>query len=600
MNITLKKKSKKKKLIIGISFALVLALVIALFLRSCNSAAKADTGSQMKEYDVTRGDISVVVTGTGSIEPIEQYELQSLVMGDILTDNVTLGAIVNKGDLLYTIDSTSATNNIERSKKSLAQQKISYEEQLSDWNKAKKNRTIYAPITGTVTKLYVKNGDTVNNGTKLADIVNYNELVLTIPFLANNAKNIYPNQAATIFLEDRNESVTGYVARVSSGTYATAGGAVVSDVEIRFKNPGAVLSGEQATATIGGYACNESAAISSLTTETVTAKTSGDVTGLTLSEGDVVKGGAVLFTLKDDKSDSSLRSSKLSLENAELALNDLIDKLEDYSIMAPISGTVIEKTLKAGDTLDGNKSSLAIIADMSKLTFEMSIDELDIKDISVGQSVRVTADALPGETFDGVIDTISILGTTTNGVTVYPVTVVISEYKGLLPGMNVNAEIVTSEAKNVLRVPVDAVSRGNLVLVTNEYAQSIGAPVQSKPEKSDDGKPADGKPADGSTDVKSSRMPEAPEGYTWIAVKVGVSDNDFIEVISGLTEGAKVYVTKEQSAAATAKGAFSGMGSGSRSGPPNMSGGSGMGGSGMSSGGMSGGSGRIQHPGAIG
>ena len=87
----------------------------------------------------------------------------------------------------------------------------------------------------------------------------------------------------------------------------------------------------------------------------------------------------------------------------------------------------------------------------------------------------VTADAVEGKRFDGVITSIGIIGTSSSGVTTYPVEVVIEEYEGLLPGMNVTAEIITEEVTDTVRIPVAALSRGDLVLVTQEYAQQIGA-----------------------------------------------------------------------------------------------------------------------------
>ncbi len=86
---------------------------------------------------------------------------------------------------------------------------------------------------------------------------------------------------------------------------------------------------------------------------------------------------------------------------------------------------MIEKDYKVGDTIDSSSSgkTLAIIYDLSSLVFEMSIDELDVGSVKVGQGVSVTADALEGQEFTGAVETVSINGTTSNGVTTYPVTV---------------------------------------------------------------------------------------------------------------------------------------------------------------------------------
>ena len=569
-----KLKLSKKKLITIAAPLLVVILLLVWTLGSCGGKGKTTVSAEYEPYTVKRGDITVSVTGSGTVEPIEQYEIQSIVTGDILEDYVTLGSEVKKDDVLYIIDSSSAENSLERAEASYEQQLLSHNQRVDDYNEAEANKSVLAPSSGVITELYVKNGDTVNSGTKLAVVEDTSSLTVRVPFLSANAKNIYKGQNATVYFDDRNESHTGYVSHVTTGTYVTDAGAIVSDIEITFKNPGAIVAGESVTATVGNFACNDYGTVQPTATETIVAKVSGDVKNLNYSKGDCISSGKLLLNIDNDSSYSDLRSSELSLKNSKLSLDDQMEKLNDYTILSPISGTVVEKTMKGGDTLDGNKSSLAIVADMSKLTFEISVDELYIKSIEVGQTVSITADALPNRTFEGVVDTVSIIGTATSGVTVYPVTVVISEYEGLLPGMNVDAEIVISNASDVLTVPVNAVSRGNLVLIKDD-----GKAPQTETKKESE------KNA-GNSEKKQFRPPEAPDGYKYVTVETGVANDDYVEIVSGLSEGDVIYVTVIKNTTTSQTGAFGGMGGGMPSGMPG-----GMGG-GMPSGmpgGMSGG-----------
>ena len=108
----------------------------------------------------------------------------------------------------------------------------------------------------------------------------------------------------------------------------------------------------------------------------------------------------------------------------------------------------------------------AVIYDRSQLTFDMDISEQDISRIQVGQKVEITVDALDSQTYTGVVDKININGTTTSGNTTYPVTVrVDGSPEELYPGMNVSAKVIVEEAGEVLSLPVEAVERGNVVLV---------------------------------------------------------------------------------------------------------------------------------------
>ena len=138
----------------------------------------------------------------------------------------------------------------------------------------------------------------------------------------------------------------------------------------------------------------------------------------------------------------------------------------------------------------------------------INVDELQVSSLKVGQSVQVTADAVKDKTYEGVVTRVSMKGDTSGGTTTYPVTVRIDETDGLRPGMNANAEIVVAQAKNALTVPNAAIVRGNYVLVRQDSPSAVNA------------------------DASMS----APEGYVYVKVKTGVSDDNYTQVTSGLSE----------------------------------------------------------------
>ena len=185
----------------------------------------------------------------------------------------------------------------------------------------------------------------------------------------------------------------------------------------------------------------------------------------------------------------------------------------------------------------------------------MSIDELDISDVAVGQTVQITADAVEGKTYTGVVTKVSVAGVSSGGITTYPVTVRIDETGGLLPGMNVDAEIVIQEREDTLAIPASAVNRGNTVLITADSPSAANALDQ-----------------------------EAPEGYVYVAVETGISDSSYIEVISGLQEGDSVAYLQVSSSGDGAM-MMGGMPSGMSGGMPGGGGGMPSGGGGMPGGG---------------
>ena len=170
---------------------------------------------------------------------------------------------------------------------------------------------------------------------------------------------------------------------------------------------------------------------------------------------------------------------------------------------------MIEKNFKAGDKLEGiDAGALAVIYDLSRLKLEMNVSELEIGQVQAGQEVEITAEAIPGQTFLGTVDRVSINGTTTNGFTTYPVTILLSEYGDLNPGMNVSTDIVVERVTGALTVPVSAVSSGGTVLVAGDGALS----------------------PDGLTVADLSRA----ESRT---VTLGASSEEYVQITSGLEEG---------------------------------------------------------------
>ena len=242
--------------------------------------------------------------------------------------------------------------------------------------------------------------------------------------------------------------------------------------------------------------------------------------------------------------DNAIENARISVSNAGSSLENAQDRLSDYEVTAPISGTVVTKSAKAGDKIEGGSSgTLCTIYDLTYLEMTMNIDELDISDVAVGQTVEVTADAVEGKTYTGVVTRVSVAGVTSGGITAYPVTVRIDETDGLLPGMNVDAEIVIEESRDTLAIPCGALNRGDTVLITAGSPSAVNALDQ-----------------------------EAPEGYVYVEVEIGVSDGSYIEVTSGLQEGDTVAYIRVSSSG------DSGMMMGGMPG--------GMPGSGMPSGGM--------------
>ncbi|MBQ7040209.1 MAG: efflux RND transporter periplasmic adaptor subunit [Clostridia bacterium] len=520
------KKSSKKKWIVIISVVLIVLICIFAF-KGCGKKEVSKVVSSVAK--VTRGDVAVTLSGSGTIEANEQYNITSLVKGDVIADYFEEGDIVEKDAPLYSIDTSDMENTIRKSKDSLTKAQRDYDKNIENQQKL----TVTAPISGVITKSYIYKNDELSNNAQMVEITDNDTMILKIDFNASDRASLYVGALADVYIDSSSTILPGTIKRISSGSVVNSKGASVIKVDISVKNPGTLTVSDTATAISCGVACNTSGTFSYNEVKTVKAEVQGTVEALNFDEGDRIQKGDVIAVLESDNLEDSLFNSNMSLSDAKENLDNLYDTLEDYTIKSPIGGTVIYKETKAGDKLDNSNNStvMAIVADMSIIKFDIAVDELDISKIALGQEVTVTADALDGKIFSGYIDYISVVGSTANGVTTYPVTVIVNDPEGLIPGMNVEAEIVVQSSKDTLMIPTTALNRGNTVW------------VKEGSESAKNGKKVEANTSRPGAQQQKTEANDTHKGYVQIQVEVGMSNDSFVEIISGLSEGDEVLIT---------------------------------------------------------
>lgn len=500
-------KKKRRWLRVLIVLAVIAALVGWFVIRPLQESARQINGLLYSQAGVSYQDITVSVSGTATVLPADSYRAAVMVQGEILDAPFEEGDTVREGDLLFQFDTKSAENSIQRAEISVEQARINYQSILDSQSDSRENLDVTAPESGVLSRLYVEEGDTVSMGSPIADIVDRSHMKLTLPFHAADAVGFTPGQAALVRVGS--ETLEGIVDSVGAVDEPGTGGTLVRQVTILVPNPGAISASTTGTAAIGSVSCAAAGTFRNAVSATITARTSGKLEKLYAAEGDTVHKDQLLGYFESNNLDTQAENALLSLRSAQLSLDSARDQLDNYTVTSPITGTVIEKNYKAGDTLEAAGGYLAVIYDMSHLTFEMQVDELYINRIKPGQKVIITANALEGQEFTGTVSRININGTTMSGVTTYPVRVDIDDPGDLLPGMNVSAEILVEYAQHVLAVPVEMVGRGNVVQIL----------------------PPDAVDRDGNPDY--SRLEERE-------VTLGRNDDTYIEILSGLSEGETV------------------------------------------------------------
>ena len=444
-------------------------------------------------------DLSNSLSGTGTLNPANTYNVKSLVAGKVLTSTIEEGDIVEEGTVLYTVDASDATTKAEQASITLQQAQRSYDKTVD-------RQYVRAEVAGVVATLKVAKGDEVTSGQEVAVIRDSSKMVLHLEFPAADAAAFSVGQSAEVTLDGTFETLTGTVTAVTGTDTLSTGNLLTRTVTITVRNAGGLTTAQAATATINGVSCIAAKCFEYQAERTLTTLAAGTVTAINVQEGGAVNKDDIVLQISGEDLTEAIQSAAETLRSAELNMDNLQEAMNNYTVTSPISGTIIEKNAKAGDALTAG-ADLCTIYDLSYLVMVINVDELQVSDVSVGQSVQVTADAVPDKTYTGTVTRVSMKGSSNGGTTTYPVTVSIEETEGLRHGMNANAEIVIAEAGNALAVPNAAIVRGGYVLVTKDSPSAANADPDMT----------------------------APEGYVYVPVKIGVSDDDYTQIISGVT-----------------------------------------------------------------
>lgn len=464
--------------------AVILAMV--MMLSAC--------GDKSETIKLETGSIESSVSEAGIVVFSDEYAITPIVSARVLTAGFDVGDAVKAGDVLYTLDSVDLSNQIEQTKVSLEQAQESYRQSKN----AASDLTLRASANGMITKVYAHKGDYVTPGAKIADIEDSTQLKLTIPFNVSEATPISAGMNATITISTTGATVSGTVKRVYANTQGYGGGRKVQNVEITLQNPGALKKGDVVFASVNGNSSAASSTLENAVEQSIVATQAGEVNTINVSEGMRVSSGASVAVLKNDTVSNSVKTAELNVKNISTSLSQLEAKLKDYTITAPIDGVVIERINKETDIVAPGTPMMKI-ADKGNLYVETDIDEMYISEVRLGQKAEVVS--LNDDTlkYTGTVDRVDESGTEENGVTNYTVRIKIEDTDGLVEGMNVDVNIITGKKDNAKYLPRDAV-KGDKVIVKNGRKQE---------EKT---------------------------------VKTGIKNDEFIEILDGLTEDDEVTV----------------------------------------------------------
>lgn len=235
---------------------------------------------------------------------------------------------------------------------------------------------------------------------------------------------------------------------------------------------------------------------------------------ITNSDRTIAESSESLAKLKSGADALDIESAKLTVNQRENSLLDAKEKLADYFIRAPFSGTVAKINVKQTDSISGG-TAIATIVTKQKIA-EISLNEIDAAKIKIGHKTALTFDAIDGLSITGEVAEIDAVGTVAQGVVTYIVKITFdTQDDRVKPGMSASAEIVTALAQDVLIIPNSALKSQGETHYVEMFDQAI--------------------PRNKNGQAVSSPVPPKRQ-----MVGIGLSNDTFTEIISGLNEGDQV------------------------------------------------------------
>jgi len=509
-----------------------------------------DTAPQYVTSAVQKGTLTVSVSGTGQVSALNQIDIKPKVSGDITFIGVVNSQSVKAGDVIARIDSSDAQKTVRDAQTSLETAQLSLdklkqpadaltllqaENSLLQAQEAKQSAEedldnsygdaynvvvgAFLNLPGIMTDLgetffkdtiakyqdnidwYEAQGTYSNN----SDLALYKAKVIQDYDSARNKFDLAQNKYRTLSRNSTNEEIENLLNQTYETTKYISDAIKSGKNYIDFIQDLIIQHGGQVNSvftthktTLNSDTSTANSQISSL--GSAITKLTDLKNSITTAERSIAEKTESLANLKSGPDALDLRSQELSVQQKQNTLADAQQKLANYTVRASIDGTIAQVSAKKGDVASSGSSIATLIS--TQQIVEISLNEVDISKVKVGQKAVLTFDAIEGLTITGTVADMDSIGTATQGVVNYAVKISFdTQDDQVKPGMSVSASIITDIRQDALLIPNSAVkSQGETTYV----------------EILENGKP------------KSQ------------TVQIGIANDSSTEIISGVNEGQQV------------------------------------------------------------
>ena len=488
----------------------------------------------------TYGSLSTVIEGTGTTMPADSVTYTTASTTEITGVYVSAGDTVEAGDLLYTQDDSELDEEIEEYQDELTELQNTLSDasdQLSELNERLADLKVTAPFSGRITDVTVRTGDTVGSGTKLATLVDDSKMTLTQYFSYAYEDQVYVGMKAGVSIASLMTTLDGTVTEIKKVDRVTAEGTRCFAVTVTLDNPGALtegMSGAGYLLTDGGeklYPAVEGT-LEPYASEDITATESGKLTAVNVDDYEMVTAGTTLFVIDGSDLEDQVETTQRSITQTQEKITQTQEKIteaaqkrSDYQVTAEISGKIIMVGVQEGESPRQAGQTAVTLYNLDAMTITANIDELDIDNITMGMEVDITQSGAESDThYTGTVTAISYEATNTNGVAYFPITITIPSEGALSAGVNVSYTITVGDESEGVLAPIAALkstSEGTCLFVK-----------------------ADTRP-DNAVDLEDGVV---PDGFYAVPVETGVSNSQYVRILSGVEEGVEVFTRYQQAA----------------------------------------------------
>jgi HlyD family secretion protein len=468
-----------KKLAIGGGIILVGAIGGFLVLQQTNGATvTAQEASTRQTATVERTTLNTTIESSGTIEAARVVYLTFDSNGQVQSIAVNQGETVTQGQTLAQLDTTDLEYQIALQEQAFIQQQSNYDKMVA---------------TPTTKELAQAQSSVLSAESQVAS--------------AQNSLNNASNQV-TINCANVSTRQTQYDdAQVAYRDYVKNG----YEWDANFQPDPDSAEGKQLTDTQNNLAVAQAQCDNTTPASIYEAQ-------IASAQASLAQAQASLAELQSGATQEEITSAQAQLAQSQLQLDNAKRNLENATIIAPFDGTIATINIVEGQMVNSNTQAITLL-DNSQQHIDVSVDEMDVPQLAVGQKVTITPSAVDSQSYEGEITSIAPLGNSADGIVTYTVRVNLPQEvsEALRVGMTADVEFLITSATNVLAVDTDAIQREG----STEFVEVLNA--------------------DGTT----SR----------VDVTTGISANGLTEIQGDITEGVRVVIVERTTTTTTTGGA---------------------------------------------